>query len=763
VGSTTLPTISSLQDLTSLLQSNFSLLQGIPVAATDTIASVPTQYSKSTIGYSGNGAWNLGDFKFTLSGSTTGSLQIFQPGDTLMKYTSAFATEVGITLATTTNANTTTSITAPKTPEYPADKAYVCISLDMTLTGAVNASYQQGVFGITGNGSTTETLTVAFYKECLPTDTVGAAVAAAFADLKLPLHPNTLTDLKPGDYLYHTFDANLQAGFGVSIGYDKVLYAGSGTADLPGPGAGVGVTASVKPEFQAGLNIPFKFEYAGSFEALLWTDAATNLAHYHLYRSTSQDTSLGFNLGVNLTSDPAASATATTTQLENFFKGLIPAALGNAFDAVWQKVTSGVTNDITKYVNEANSKVAAWLKPFQSLQATLDIAVSKSQQKCLLLEYTFDTTRPEFPAAWQYVLKDDFYNAFITSNGAVQLATGSGLEKLYDDKTAVTLNLFGKLTGTWTTDIIQNSSLVYAGNGIFHFIAADGIQMLSTLGDSSKEIDMYFATELDLPPAGAPNLLVPSGSTALHCILKASNNPTFGAYIGAFLNDITTGENTTNLVSGIKTLAAQPNTTQLLHLIFADSVYANLTYSNVTAGPYDETADQRNYAAFQKACLALSVQLPFGISYGALPYSIWRDWSIACNDNWPAPAGASPSRKDIGVIGGAQPQACLYYYFGASCPWNSLGVALAGESAFMNLCEDLAKLAARSATAGPWSDLVGQLKAYIIKNDLSPYYLAPTALALTYLLGTSAPNPVTGPAPGLTTENSIGITLAYSY
>jgi hypothetical protein len=83
----------------------------------------------------------------------------------------------------------------------------------------------------------------------------------------------------------------------------------------------------------------------------------------------------------------------------------------------------------------------------------------------------------------------------------------------------------------------------------------------------------------------------------------------------------------------------------------------------------------------------------------------------------------------------------------------------------MNFCEDLKNLAQAKAVEGDlnsWNKLVDELKS-IVENDVSPYFIAPTGLALVRLCAAGAsPSEVKGPAPGLADKNSIAVTLTYS-
>jgi len=710
------------------------------------ISTLPKDISTSIQYTSGNQCWKLGDFSFTLSGGLTGKLSVITSGN-LLSYTDDLPTEAIFGAAPPDKKKETKSI------PVPPGAAFIGLEMDFQIQGGISANFTEGIYGVSGSVNSKDTFTVAFYKRCNPADKLGDGIAAAFSDFVLPLHAETLSNLKAGDYLHHNFNGNLQVGLGASIGYNKIFYAGQYKADIPDTADALKLTLSTKDEFQAGAKLAFQIEYAGTFEALLWKDAA-NSGRLHLYRSQTQDVSLGLNLGVTLAGDPKACVTAISSQLHECFKKVL-GGLGNSFDSkLWPKAAPEIGN----CVSDVNSKIAGWLKHAQQIQATLDFAIEKTNQTFLLMDYSFDLTAPAYATAWGSAIAGKYIDALQTPNGGVAIAVGSGLEKFYEKKTSVTLNLFGKLSAAWTDAIISDSTLVYAGNNVFHLLADVGRSSLYQLNKSKREIDIYFAAQANLE-AGNTTL----GTIDLHVMLSATDNGAFGKYIAGFLQLLTSGPDATALVKAIDTLAAQAKTTQVLQVILPPATYARLQSSTITNGrPDDQTKDQSNFAAFARACSDLTFSQPS--NFAALTYGVWSNWNIACNDQWPAPAGSVPNRTKLGDTANGVAQLQIQSPEPGVSPDN-IGYALHAASDFMNFCEDLKNLAQAKAVEGDldsWNNLVAELKS-IIENDVSPYFIAPTGLALARLCAAGAPpSEVKGPAPGCADKNSIAVTLTYS-
>jgi len=608
--------------------------------------------------------------------------------------------------------------------------------------------------GVYGSVNAQNTFGNKFYRRCSPADTLQDAIREAFANYVLPLHPLTLSNLDVGDYLHHEFNASLQVGLGASIGYTKILYAAQAPANIPKLGGAIQALNMALPAFQACAALAFSFTHASTFEALLWKDNATT-GHMHLYRSKAQDTSMSLHANVGFTANVATGAARMTQQFGGLISKVLPGSLG-------EKFIGAAIDEANTFAREGSAKVAGWLTPINQGKARLDIAIESTKQTFLLLDYTFDLTAPAFDAAWKKALAGDFLAALTTANGGVQFGVGGGLEKFYSKKTSVHLNLFGRLNAAWSDATISNTSMVYAGNNTFHLMAEEGRQQLALINNSKREIDIYFAAQADFS-GGSTRL----GGVELHCVLKATNNPKYGKYLANFLNLMAPAEGQAALAQSVAALAAVPGSTEMIHLVFNQSSYAQLQASTFTSGkPDSEMPDQQNYALFARACARLFAESPANFSYAgqSLGYTTWRNWNIASNDQWPAPAGAVPNRTQsgnsaagLGFLNTEFPQA------GTVAPL--IGYALQAASDFMNFCADLKSLASVSSTGSgtsPWDSLVARLKS-IIQNDVNQDFVAPASLALTWLCtGHSTAKEIKGPAPGLEDRNSIAVTANYS-
>jgi hypothetical protein len=717
------------------------------------ISAVPADLKSGKIQYqSGNQTWKLAPASFTLSGGVAGSISIIQ-SNKVLTYTDSFPTEITVGLSTTTDSHATKSVSGPE------GSVYVCVELDFQITAGVKIADQVGIYGLSGSASTSDKFQVAFYKRCSPSDILRTAIGAAFAGFVLPFHANTLNSLQVGDYLRHTANANLQLGLGANIGFGKFSLADQWKTGIPGVANSPKLTTGMTPTFQPSVKVAFAFSYAGTFDQLLWLEAA-NKAHLHLYRSKTQITSVDLNAGLSASAN-ANAITTVSKQLGSSLSNMLPKdTFGNALSAV----VSGGVAEIGKWSNEINAKIGALLKPLNGLQASLDVKIASTNQSFLLLDYIIDMTQPGYGIAWNAMVNGRFVDALEQADGGVSLAIGSGLESLYSKTASISLNFFGHWTANWSTSAIANSSLVYAGNNIFHLITAEGMQRIAKVNKSRTEIDFYFAADLDLSDAGTLTL---SPNVNLHVMLQAANNGGFGAYIASIVDLLTAGQDGGILAGQVVTLAKQANTTELLHLIFEPTAYEKLNASALPlASAAAEAPDQANYGAFYYACgqiMPKGSPSSFTFHNQQLGYALWRMWNLVSINNLnPPPDGALPERTGGGSGSGVTLAYLNQQYQEVDeASAAQLNTTFQAASGFMNLCADLKALATEAVSIKTWNDFAANLQS-IVNKDVNLDFAAPSGLALAKLCGNGTPQQTVGPVQGLTGSNSIGVTMTFS-
>lgn len=715
-----------------------------PVSEVPETATASVQYD------SGNQKWDLDAVAFQLSGGVTGKIEVVKSGK-LYDYTDDFPTEVQLGVSTEDNSNATTSFTVNQ------EAVYVGVELDFCISGGVSLTSAPTSFGLSASVSagTSDTFTVAFYKRCNPSDILRDAIGQAFKDLVLPFHPKTLANLPVGDILRHTAGANLQLGLGAGIGFESFSVASQWEEGIPGLANSPKLSLGLNPTVTPSVSLAYSFSYAGTFEQTLWRESETS-ARLHIYKSTEKTHGLDFTAGITLDVNLSPEIEVQKQILQAPANATSDPNLQKALNAAF----SAASGEIGNLAKDINSKISKLLKPVnQDLTVGLDAQITSTNQTFLLTDYTIDLTK-NYAAAWTDMVNGRFLDALKDEQGSVQLATGSGLEKLYNRTSAISLNFFGQAVAAWSISSIENSKLVYAGNNLFHLITADGMQQISQFGDSSKEIDFYFSAEMDLSGGGGSVEAKPE----LNVILKADHNPSFGARIATVVGRLTSGPASQELRNQILRSVNTGGSTQILHVVIPQSAYTDLNFSQ--PGSSDDTADRKNYGAFE---LASKITMPDGtpaqfVHGKEFNYDFWSAWNIALTDEWPAPDGSHPNRKGTGPFQGGYVKSFVDERI-SGADWallTGIGYTLQAASEFMNLCEDLKHLCSDDQiNINTWSDFAGRLNK-IARADVNFDFMVPTVLALTQLCGSGMPSLTVGPAPGLSADTSIGVVMTFA-
>jgi hypothetical protein len=740
--------LDSLKDLENSAMTLFKLGKEIVTYFDRPLSEVPDNIITSIQYDSGNQKWAINNVGFVLSGGVTGHIEVVRSGK-LYDYTDSFPTEVELGLNPQDNSDaSTTSFTVD-------DKSiYVGVELDFCIDAGVSITTAATSFGLSGSASaeTSDTFKVAFYKKCAPTDTMADGIGKAFKSLVLPFHSGTIQNLQPGDILMNTAGANLQLGLGAGIGFGDFSVANQVSAGIPHLPKLPKLNIGLSPEVSLAVNLAYTFSYAGTFEQTLWRQS-DGLARLHVYKSTekiqSLDLTAGVTLNVNLSAEievekQILNAPANATSDPNLQQALTT-AFSKASDAI-----GSLAGDI-------NDKIKKLFKPVnQDLSVYLDLGISNTKQTFLLTDYTLDLTK-DYAAAWNDMINGRFVDALADGKGSVKLAVGSGLEKLYAQTTSIGLNFFGQWAAQWSESSIANSKLIYAGNNLFHLVTSEGMQQVSRLEQSTNELDFYFSTEMDLAGSGTAAQAKPD----LNAILKASNNPAFGARIAMVVAWLTRVSASQGLINQIKQSLQSPNSTQVLHVIIPYSAYKDLDFSK--NGAADDAADRRNYAAFaaaSKTTMPDGTVAQFVRNTQDFSYDFWKIWNIAVTDAYPPPEGSHPDRKGTGPADAAQK--FLDPKFGPDPALrHSIQVTMQAASEFMNMCEDLKGLSGDNQVGmNTWNDFASRL-GKIANKDTNFDFIVPAVLALTQLCGSGVPKVTVGPAAGISGEGSIGVTMVF--
>jgi len=620
---------------------------------------------------------------------------------------------------------------------------YLSLTLDLKISANLNGAYSGGAYGVTSAASASRSYGVSFYKAFAPTTSVREALAQVFESFALPLQPATFAHLADGDYLHHEFDGNLQFSFGAYAGVDKVLYAGHEAANLLKIGQTplATFTTQTKPEVSSEAKLDVSVQYNSSFEAVLYRAGSTG--RMHLYRSADRETSgkltAGMTLNLNTTASVSSGADAAQAALVSTAGGAQSLG-GQALSAILAR--TGVAAEVDKYSKEATDKLTAWLNRGNGKQVNLQAAIEAQDKRFLLAGYSFDLSTAAFPEAWKKAYNGDLTGALAT--GAVTLDSGSGLEQEYQRKTSISCNVFNLFKWNAWDQFSSNTSLVYAGNNVFHLVeTVEHAEESDTVG-TMKSMNLYFTAAADCNTKGS----VETADIALHLDMTAKQDHKAIDHMAALLGGLGAG----SLARDLRAFSTRTRQgTATLSLVLPHSAYAQITSTPYDAKGHalaaDLSADAHNWAAFAQAADDLNVWplAPSGpLSNQAAAFyksfSAWEQLNKAGTGATTADrthTGSSFTQWPEGFPEEGQGTRSLIIYS-----------MLAGQS-FMNFCaslEALARVGAAEGTTPSWEGLRTLLTA-ALKQESDMDFVRPAMLALLRLSGTTPS--IVGPAPAL--------------
>ncbi len=701
-----------------------------------TLANVPPTTAKSVVSYTGPAAsWNPGGgpVTFGLTGSICGTFEILNSG-TLVTWTEG--------------------LDSPQQKSIPvgAHQVYTRLTLSFNISANVAGAYSNGPYGVKASLDTEDSYQIVFCKAFAPTTSVREAIAESFTGFVLPLHKNTLAQMANGDYLEHEFDGSVNLSFGAYIGLDQAFYAGQGSADvLSAMGSKLlTLSATVAPTITAGADLGFTLQYRHTFEALLSKQA--NAATLRLSRSNKKSRRVTLQGGFTLSANASANITSNTPAIQKSIKRVVSGTSPAAADVLNVLLRAG-SHEIDKYAGEANATLSSWTARGNGLQPNLQAAIETRDDSTLLAGYTFDLTSAAFPAAWDAAIGGDFVRAFET--GAVALDIGCGLERCYQAKTSFNVNFFNLWNFSTWEEFARNTTLVYAGNNIFHLLSRVGRDLETDAVGAMRHINFYFALAGNVRSSGVATDV----DLSLHLDLTSKGDRGATSRMATLLHSVKGGPVCDVLANGLHSFAKSKTGTAELHVTIPKA-----GFSLINCDLYDDKGnrttkssdhDAYNWKQFADAASDLDGWPIPGIVSGSWVqylqgFNAWEALNLTMSDEvnrlvtsynigkWPSsfPTDLDENRQRL-----------------------IIGSLVAGQN-FMNFCADLkalAQLTSVTAVGVTWKQVLDKVTK-AIKNDSQVDFAAVATLAIVNLCRTG-PITVEGPVSSATPTDLFAVTL----
>jgi len=707
------------------------LLQGqLPADLTQPISSLGKGKKAKLDVSDGNPTWKLPGSvaAFTLGASADSNVTILQAGEEIFHFDVDF------------QGGGTKCITVPD------GKACIAIALDFQIDGSLTAISPANAIGISAKASTGDKLTYAVENfKCFNASTpILDAVKAAVASFTLPLHSSTIANLSDGDCLSYSFDGSLNVGFGVTYGLSGTVSAGS-ISQLSKLFTGNKFFRLTAPTLSYGpkAGASAQFNWSRTFQCFLERMGGpgdTGAARLHLAVGTDSRRGATFQINAGI-AQPAPPALTVTT--EPILATLLEKITGSsstqpadwklkALNGSAQQAIEAVSNEVNKYVADANGWLAGLFKDLQQKgQIALAALLSSENKSTSAFTYEFDVSNAAFPAAWDQAMQGDFLG--ILKSGAATLDAGSGLEKMHASTTKLTASWFG-LNSESVASQWGETTVKYIGKGVFALDARAGADLSTTSKNAATSTRIYFEVSGDGTANDQNAFQVLKPTIRMHGVLSARGSQSQVLRLGSLLRALAGGAETDAAGDALKNIALKPSAgAVIVDITVGQSALARITsdqYVNGKQPPPPHTQDEKNWTAIITAMDALAQSgdpaqiaqrdFPAGFSGN---HANWQRFDATINGS------ANEDRRgifDIFVLAHAigtlpsQPD---------QTSSTELAIYWCAAQQFMNLCEDVQKSVQLAAGASvDWPTLSSAIQK--AGGDIDPWFGAATILGI---------------------------------
>jgi hypothetical protein len=617
------------------------------------------------------------------------------------------------------------SVDSPQTQKIaasaPPGAVYVNIDLDFDIQGSVSGSGNIGSLGIAGKASGGVTATLSF---CQPVDAgtkTLAAIQKALSGLVFPLDPECAEAMVPGSLAKVSFDATFKCEVSATYGLAEHKISAPSLSQMPASLQNLQKVVQVTVptlDITAGIKGSVNYAHADHFGLIVTkTDSAT--AFLYLVRSASNDVgaSLGVTVGITAT-DP--SVTIDTAALET----MVGQVTGSS--TVASAVASAAGQPSNQLETSLNAKLKSWVTDATG-QTGLTVSLDRQSSHTALFTFKVNLAAADLAAqSWAALVGGSVPQALAIQGFTLQ--PGSGVADSLKRSSTIQFHFFNLYSFSSTTDYFSNAYTELGPDGTIRVFRDVGQEQHTQTKTALAKFRIHFvatATEDTLHNVNQANVdlyveLSEKGSSKYAGVLSQT--------VGLIPANPAVHLAQTKMAGYV---AANPRGTLTLINIIKSSAYRKLTCSAYQGGkpsalPHEQ--DQHNWDAFQAATESLMPNIAF---VPDLNFAFWMDFNRAANDQ----VGSTriPDRRQTGNWGAVPPS--FFEDRGISANQAPLVVYFFLASAgFMNLCDDLQTLAAKtnpSSTTTQWNDLLNFLTQLVTK-DVFIDYAKPTAGALLH-------------------------------
>lgn len=600
---------------------------------------------------------------------------------------------------------------------------YLSIDLDFDITGNLSGSSAASGIGISGKASGAATATLSYCDPVSSNVETVAAVKAAFNALFFPFRPDCALRMPVGSVGRVSFCGSFNTEFDLSYGFGSYKFSAQ-DLKLAGDSLNLGPEKLNIPDatVDAGAKGSISYKHTDNFTVIV-TKSDPQTAMVYLLRAADAEIGQSIGITVGITGGSASASIDTQKLAESISRRVnaVPPALA-------EKLSSGISDLQDSLVSKANNFLSN-----HPGSASLMLILSQQHDRTLLFNFKVDL------AAAGGTLAEQSWTALVKGNlgdamrmGGFTLLPDSGVAKALKYASALQLHFFSFQLAK-ESDFFKNSTVKVAADGSIRFFFDVGEESKYTVNHKSTTETIHFMATLTEETWGG----AASNREIDLCIeLSETNNPREANRIASAIGAIPG--------SGIAQAAQQKmldfvanNKDKTLTLI---GVFKPGAYGKLSCSPYTtdqegkihppalpQRLDRHNWEVFQNEVESLMHDL--SVAVAELNYPLWMKWNVFANSQSDTvDDNHVPSRRDVGSF-----QSAGTHVFGNN--WPRYQTFLPAASDFLNLCDDLNSLVAKTAevsTYPQWNALLGTVGKWI-NADTDPDWSKPALGALLTL------------------------------
>ncbi len=600
---------------------------------------------------------------------------------------------------------------------------YVNIDLDFDITGDISGSGTVNAIGISGKASGAASATLSYCHPVSNTLETTTAIKAAFSSLFFPFKPDCALRMPVGSIGKVSFSGSFNNEFDLSYGFGSYKFSAQ-NLELANQSVNAAVKKLEIPDvsIDAGANASISYEHSDDFTVIV-TKSDPKTAMIYLLRAA--DTEVGQSVGITVGISSASATAAIDTQK-------LSQAISHQVKAVPPKLADTLASAVSDLHDSLVSKASSFLSSHTD-DAGLMLSLSQQHGRTVLFNFKVDLAAAGGTVAqqsWTALVKGDLGDALRI--GGFTLLEDSGVAESLNHASAIRLHFFSFQLAN-ETDFFKNSHVKVGADGSIRFFFDVGEESKYTVNHKSTTETIHFvATAAEENWGGRKK----EKGVDLYIELSETGNPAEANRIASTIGAIPESAAAQSAQQKMLGYVANNKTkTVTLIGVFKPSAYGKLTCSPYTKDQngkihppeLPQRLDRRNCEVFQNEVERLMHDL--SVAVGELNYARWMQWNVFANSQSDTVDDHHvPSRRNVGNF-----QAAGAHVFGNN--WPRYQTLLLASTDFMNLCDDLDSLVAKTvevSTDQQWNRLLFTLGKWI-KTDADPDWSKPAFGALLTL------------------------------